>query len=350
MANSSGIGTYIRNLVANLGDAGEDFDIALIGDRNYIDAPFGIIESDAPIFSVREQFQMPKLAKSADLLHVPHHNVPLFWSKKLVVTFHDALHWDHPELLPSWKAKIYLKAVSTKILRANAVITPSKFTAGRLVDKIGVDAKKVFVIPEGFDAKHFYPRPDETVVSALKNYNLQKDGYLLFVGNLKKHKNIERMVEAYSDSGVDVPLVLVGRAEGLNSVVELARLTEVKGVVPIGAVPYADLPILYCGARALVFVSLYEGFGLPPLEAMSCQCPVVASTAASIPEVVGDAALNVDPYDTEKIADAISKIVLDKNLRKRLIVKGMERTKLFSWRAMATETQKIYRTVIETDE
>ncbi len=356
MLGSSGIGTYIKFLLDEFVRLEHDFHFILIGDKQKIQKLVGksdrftIRSTDVPIFSISEQIHLPKLASGADLLHSPHHNVPFFWRGKLLVTFHDALHWDFPEYLPDWRAKFYLKMVSHRIAKADAVIVPSKFTAKRLAENIAVPQRKIHIVPQGVDRHFFSKKSIENTRTIFKKYNLVPGEFLLYVGNMKPHKNIERVVRAYSlarEKGLKIKLVLVGKSQGLKKTIDIEKISEYDGIEYIGEIPFLELPYFYSGARAFLFVSLYEGFGLPPLEAMSCGCPVLTSDSASLPEVVGESALIVNPEDVPAIADKILKISLDLKLRKSLIYKSLERIRLFEWEKTAVKTLEIYKMLLE---
>jgi len=356
MLGASGIGTYIEALLREFVRLKHNFQFVLIGNGEKIEklagksSRFIVQHTDVPVFSISEQFYLPKLARDADLFHSPHHNVPVLWRKKLIVTFHDALHWDFPELLPDWKAKYYLKMVSKKIKNASAVIVPSEFTADRIFKNIKIAREKIHIIHQGVDTHFFSRRSLESTRAILKKYGLVPGEFLLYVGNMKPHKNIERLVSAYSlarRNGLRVKLVLAGKIKGLKKIVDIKKLTSNDGVIYIGAIPFSELPYFYSGARAFVFISLYEGFGLPPLEAMACGCPVLVSNAASLPEVVGDAAMLTNPEDDGEIAEKLQKICVDIRIRKNLIAKSRQRIKLFSWTKTAEMTYKIYKNILE---
>lgn len=354
MLGSSGIGTYIRNLIKGFSETDHGISFIIIGDEEKIRELIGennnisIVHSEIPIYSIAEQMKLPSLAKSADLLHSPHHNVPIFWRKKLVATFHDALHWDFPEFIPGYKGKLYLSAISRKIAKADAVIVPSKFTAERLSTKLSVPEDNIHIIPHGIDRAFFMPQKHQNDI--LRKYGLEPQKYLLYVGNMKRHKNIDRMAQAYSlarQKGLSIPFVFSGKLEGLRQTIDCKSLFEVKGVKYIGETKASELPVLYSFARAFIFVSLYEGFGLPPLEAMSCGCPVLTSNVASLPEVVGDAALKVDPMNIEEIADGIFKISLDDKLRQQFIEKGFDWISNFNWKNSVAKTIEVYKRILE---
>lgn len=209
--------------------------------------------------------------------------------------------------------------------RARRVLTVSEFSRREIAAWAGLPPEKVVVVGGGV-GEAFRPEGPKGDLGF---------PYLLYVGAHKPHKNLERLVEAFALARLPgVRLALTGRPE--EALLLRAKAHGVEGrLVFLGLVPEEELPALYRGALALVFPSLYEGFGLPPLEAMACGTPVVASNRASIPEVVGDAGLLVDPYQVEALAEALRRVVEDEPLRAELRAKGLARSRLFSWDGVA---------------
>jgi glycosyltransferase involved in cell wall biosynthesis len=189
------------------------------------------------------------------------------------------------------------------------------------------------------------------MVAAVRSRYRLPEGYVLFVGSVERRKNLRGLLQAYArllETDVACPLVIVGtRRRGAGEIGRtLQELHLEESVIFTGYVPDADLPAIYTGADLFVFPSLYEGFGLPPLEAMACGTPVVCSNAASLPEVVGDAAIMVDPYDVEGLAEAMLRVLTDADLREHLRRKGLERARQFTWERTARETVAVYREVL----
>jgi len=356
MLGASGIGTYIENLLAELRKLDHRLLFNFIGDYDKLHRIIGssprfeIKDADFPVFSIAEQLRLPGLAKGSGLFHAPFHNVPFRWKGKLLVTLFDVFHWDYPELIPNWKGKYYLRTVTKRIKKADFIITSSEFTRQRIIEHFGFPDENIAVIPLGVNLNHFSRRGTETVCAILEKYKLRPGNYMIYVGNMKPHKNIERLVEAYKiarSEGIRDYLVLAGKISGLRATVDVDSLISNEGVKYIGEVPNSDLPYLYSGARACTFISLYEGFGLPPLEAMACGCPVLCSNTTSLPEVVGNAAFTVNPNDIEKISEKIKKICLDLKLRKILIRKGLKQARFFSWEKTTLATIEIYKKLME---
>ena len=168
----------------------------------------------------------------------------------------------------------------------------------------------------------------------------------MFVGSLKKHKNIERLIDAYIDlksKGIQHKLVIIGRYRPREA--EIQKKIELTDALYLGEVPIEDLAVIYNLASLLIIPSLYEGFGLPAIEAMACGIPVVASSAASLPEVVGDAGILFDPYDASDISNKIYAVLKDEDLRRELIEKGLKRASAFSWEKAAKQTLELYQSI-----
>ena len=207
-----------------------------------------------------------------------------------------------------------------------------------------IDAEKVVVTPLAADEK-FTPQSAQDVDDTLKTLNVPARSYLLALGSLEPRKNLERLLYAWSLLETDLPsdiwLVVAGGKGEPHVFQDVSFKTFPSRVFFTGYVHDENLPALYSGAQAFIYPSLYEGFGLPPLEAMACGTPVIVSNATSLPEVVGDAGLYVDPFNVESIADAIKKIASDQNLREKLSQKGLKRSKLFSWEKTAELTWQV---------
>jgi glycosyltransferase involved in cell wall biosynthesis len=233
--------------------------------------------------------------------------------------------------------------------RATHIIAVSEQTRRDLVAVYGLSPEKVTVIHEAA-APSFCPQPPETVVATRAQYKLP-DRYLLFVGTIEPRKNLARLLAAFeavhSEALVD-GLVIVGRRGWLydDFFAALERSPARDAVIFPGYLPDADLPAVYAGAEALVLPSLYEGFGLPVLEAMACGTPVVCSNAASIPEIGGDAALYFDPTSTEAMVAVIRRVLRDAALQAEMKTRGLAQATRFSWRRAAQETLGVYERTI----
>ncbi|MFQ5830362.1 MAG: glycosyltransferase family 4 protein, partial [Candidatus Methylomirabilia bacterium] len=267
-----------------------------------------------------------------------------------VVTVHDLSCLRLPQYHPRSRVLHFRLSVATAARFADAFIVPSQQTRGDLLELLGVSPEKVWVIPDGA-ASVFKPRSATELAPVLDRHRLIERGYLLFVGNLEPRKNLLTLIRAYEHLHELLdntpPLVLVG-SEGWRNREILKRLTASPRAASIRWLGYRDdqeVPVLVSGAACLVYPSLYEGFGLPPLEAMASGVPVVVSEVPALREVVADAGLVVDPRDPEQIARAIAHILGDKDLQHALGARGLERASQFSWELTARRTVEVYEAV-----
>ncbi len=281
-------------------------------------------------------------------------------STRTVVTVHDVFAWSCPGHSTWLDALIYRYWLPHVLPRVDAVITVSQASKADIVRYLKLSPAKIHVAYPGVDAA-FRPLPKAQVACVRRRYGLP-DRYILFVGSVEKRKNLIGLLRAYarlSDMGqASMPLIIVGARRRAYIQMPGAREIEAtlqnlgleRDVVFTGYVPDADLPALYNGATLFVFPSLYEGFGLPPLEAMACGTPVVCSNVASLPEVVGDlrsagapAALTVDPHDIEGLADAMRRVIVDNDLQDELRRRGLARAQRFTWTQTARQVVGVYQ-------
>lgn len=333
MIRMSGIGTYIKTLM-NQGI----YQVAL-GSREDIlrcDDSVEVIDFQDNIYSISEQLHFPRKElkeKKVDLLHVPHYNVPLFYRGALAVTIHDLIHLVLPEFLPNKLAYWYARLViGYAVRKAKVIFTVSENSKKDIMRFFKVKPEKIVVTYNAVD-RSFVHKEKERVEYLLGKYHIPENRkVLMYVGNLKPHKNLIRLLRAYSgmEDREDTVLVLVGKAFDNT---ELDRTISELGigahVIKTGIIEKEELVDFYNLADLFVFPSLYEGFGIPPLEAMACGTPVVSSNSSSLPEVVGDAALTFDPYDEEAMRKAMAQALRDEELRNGLIAKGYKRAEMF---------------------
>jgi glycosyltransferase involved in cell wall biosynthesis len=283
-----------------------------------------------------------------DVLHVQFTSPP-FAPCPVVVSIHD-LSFEHLPQTFTWRSRKQLRLTVRRSARtASQVIALSEYARQDIIEKYRLDPATVTAIPLAASARFGPVRNEEELQRVRQTYGIDSD-YVLSVGAIQPRKNLSRLVNAYSrlrrgnPKGKLPKLVLVGKCawlydETLRAIKEL-ELSE--SVIVTGYVPEADLPALYSGALCFVYPSYFEGFGLPPLEAMRCGAPVIVGDRTSLPEVVGTAGLLVDPFDVDALAAAIEKLINDSDLRAQLSVKGLERAKLFDWRETARRTLAIY--------
>jgi len=296
-----------------------------------------------------EQFSLPmKLGNS--VLFSPANTGPLIVSNQ-VVTIHDVAQLDRsyvPELNDDIdsKAGAWYRFLTPRLVKRVAhVITISEFSKARILAHARMDERRITVVPNGVDARFRPHKPDE-VFEKLKGLHLPSRHYALCVGSLEPRKNLARLLQAWSRIQMRMPnevwLVLTGKRGNARVFTDAAGLDALPPRVHVtGHVPDDVLPALYGGATVFVFPSVYEGFGLPPLEAMASGVPVLTGNRTSLPEVVGDAALTVDPYDVQAIADGLAKLIDDGDLRDELAKRGRERAARFTWRLAAEKTWQV---------
>jgi alpha-1,3-rhamnosyl/mannosyltransferase len=269
----------------------------------------------------------------------------------IVTTVHDLSWIRHPETHPRDRVRALDRYFPGALERSSAIITDCGFVKDELVEVFGISPARIYPVPLGVSPL-FRPVPIEECRAILAGNGFDFGRYFLSVGTLEPRKNIPTIIDAFTRLRPEIqeryPLVLVGMRGWLTNGIEakMRPLAE-KGVIKaLGYVPDQQMPALYSGATAFLFPSLYEGFGLPPLEAMACGAPVIASNNSSLPEVVGDAGASFDPMDVEGIAEAMYRMVDDATWREELSAKGMRRAATFSWKRTADETIAVYRGVL----
>lgn len=359
----SGIGRYIRNVLKKLFVYQEIQELTLVGNtieiNNFLkEINFNenhkkvkYLSFGSPIYNFSEQtygsYFVNKNILNQDVIHFPHYSVPWLLPKNSVVTVHDLTHFRLPECHNSIKLKLAKLVLQNSVRKAGRIIAVSKSTAEDLQEMFPGIENKIHMIYQGV-SENFHPLSENDISVCKRKTGLGK--YLLYVGNRKPHKNLSRLLEAYmkiKSQFPDLQLVIVGKKFIDNDEVSRAiSKAKARDIIEIENASNKVLLHLYCGAEALVFPSIYEGFGLPPLEAMACGTPVVVSNISSIPEVVNDAGIYFDPYDTEDMAKSIINILSDQNRRIFLREKGLERAKYFTWEKTAMQTFRVYKELV----
>ena len=312
---------------------------------------FEALPDTSPHYSVTEQLRIPLALRRrrVDLFHAPHYVVPRLVPCPYVVTIHDCIHLRFPQYLPNRLASVYAKAMMQMAARgARRVFTVSYASKLDILHYLRIPADRVEVIYNAPDQHITAQPPAETLARTRDRYQLTSP-FILYTGNIKPHKNIDRLIEAYADlrrRGIeDYKLLIIG--DEVSKYPNLRRLVHRfhlhQHVRFLGFVPDATLAALYRLATVFVFPSLYEGFGLPPLEAMTAGAPVITSNVSSLPEVVGDAALLIDPMDPTSIADGLARVLCDADLRADLVRRGQARARAFSWERSAARVHEVYR-------
>lgn len=360
---SKGLGRYTEQLIKNLEkcDIHNTYVIFLRGENfdDYVPANkrFQKVCADYRWYSLAEQIIFPFVLSRAqcDIMHFPHFNVPLLYRKRFLVTIHDLILLRYPTLRATtlnplfyWiKFAAYKLVIHSAVLRAQRIFAVSSFTRDDiLAHYTQIDATKVIVT---YEAAYDAPQLSATTTAKVMTECGIIKPYILYAGNAYPHKNLERFVRAFiaSNTAMTHELILVGKEDFFyQRLMQMARKHDRSGVIRMmPSVSDTTLNVLYDRASAFVFPSLYEGFGLPPLEAMLHGCPVATSNASCLPEIVGDAALLFDATDESKITAAIDRIVSDNSLRERLVRDGRQHALTYSWQRMAQETLAIYESV-----
>ena len=370
-----GLGRYTQEIVDRIISANSDYCYVIFLSReNYDDFQEGEnvrkVLVSARWYSVREQVELPlKIIKyRIDLMHFPHFNVPVFCFVKFVVTIHDLILTRHPTrrsttlgyvryVFKNWGYRLVIR---NAVKRSEKIISVSEFTKTDILKNFKVDAKKIIVSYEGVaDLKTgMFDKRENCKSVEMSNeskdidrlgvcYNINKP-YMLYVGNAYPHKNLEMLLRVFKEVK-DVKLVLVGKEDffykRIKGYAKELGLFEDRVVFP-GYISDSDLRIVYANAILYVFPSLYEGFGLPPLEAMENGCVVVSSNLASMPEILGDACLYFDPRDKKDFLDKINRVIGDSCLRDDLRKRGFQHVKKYSWEKCALVTFDVYKSVV----
>ncbi len=284
------------------------------------------------------------LAGRADLYHFPNFIIPPLRRGRAVVTIHDVSFLAFPQFAESRNLEWLTSRIHDTVRRADAIITDSSFSADEIASRLHTDRSRIFPVHLGL-AAHFTPALPDAVDRLRRMTGLDRP-YLLAVGTIEPRKNIEFLVSAFEQAtDFDGCLVLAGmKGWKCSSIFQRIESSPRAGDIRyIEYVPDADLPALYSGAEIFLFPSLYEGFGLPPLEAMACGTPVIASSAASLPEVLGDAALLLPVNSSGDWASAIIRLLGDNDTRQRLSREGRARAALYTWSETARRTWEVYR-------
>jgi glycosyltransferase involved in cell wall biosynthesis len=365
-----GLGRYTKEIVDNiLRMDSEHFYVIFLSPENY-----DLFESEnknvkkvlvkSRWYSWAEQIVFPwQIHKeNLDLIHFTHFNVPILNNVKFVVTIHDLILTRFSTRRATMLSPLYYKmkylayklVISRAIHKSEKIIAVSKFTKKDIEKKFKVKKDKIKVIYEGVSDLGIYNNENsDKDKKLLKNYNIGDRRYLLYVGNAYPHKNLEGLLDIFKKIKKDFPsllLVLVGGDDyfyqRLKKYAQSLNLSN-KDVIFTNYVSDKDLASLYRNSLAYVFPSLYEGFGLPPLEAMAHNCPVVSSNRTSLPEILGEAALYFDPNNNIDVYEKLKKIIKNKHLRQELVEKGKMQINQYNWFSSAYSTYKLYLEILK---
>jgi glycosyltransferase involved in cell wall biosynthesis len=306
-----------------------------------------IVQTHASPFSLREQIELPGALRrlAPALMHFPYVIIPFAAPKPYVLAVHDIIPIQLPRFFTLRQRILYRVSLSLAVRRAHGVICISESTRADVQSRLRVDPSRLFVALAGVSSE-FYPRGSEEIQQVRKAYHLPDD-YILYVGSNKPHKNLPTLVEAAALLRSKNLLVVAGASDSRFSqeFMNVERLGLASRVRFLGSVQEEVLPTLYSGARAFVFPSLYEGFGLPVMEAMACGIPVACSDIPSLRETAAGAALFFNPKDPQAIATALDQVIQDDHLRADLRHKGTKRAAELTWDATAQQVLKVYQAV-----
>ena len=342
LGQKTGFGFYVKNLVEALEKVDSSDEYLKI-------SPEGEKDFSTPQRLFWDQFSFPRKARKAkvDLLHQPCFSAPLFYKGKIVVTCHDLISIFFPENLPLASRLFYSRWMPYSYRKADLIIAISENTKRDIMSLLKIPKEKIRVIHSAA-SKDFKPIKSKVrLENVQKKYKTGKK-YFIDVGTIEPRKNLPFLVRAYAlavKEGVDENLVITGKKgwyyEDLFRLVDELNLEN--KVIFTGYVDEKDLPSLYSGATAFVFPSIYEGFGLPPLEAMACGVPVISSNTSSLPEVVDNAGILLPPEDESLWAKNLVKISKDHGLSLTLSQLGLRQAKKFSWEETAKKTSLVYK-------
>jgi glycosyltransferase involved in cell wall biosynthesis len=351
-----GIGTYLQNL-ADLFDRTPEIT------PTYFASPENaseirrlhrgkVVENSSRKYSLRELVSVSRQAnrESLDLFHAPHYTLPVSLNAKRIVTIHDIIHLRFPEYFSLLQRTYAYQMIRHACHAADAVIATSEYTRQDLVRLFPECEPKTRLVYQGV-ARSYTVNEDQTPVEEFLQRNGLTQGYILYTGSLKPHKNVPVLMKAFAAirESTRMQLVLVGEEiSGKPSLTALAGQLGIEGRLrSLGRIPDNELLMAYQGAQVVVLPSLYEGFGLTVLEAMACGIPVVASRAASIPEVVGDAGVLFDPFSVEELRAALERVLHNEDLRGTLRAKGLQNVERFSLQQWAENTLNVYRQILQ---
>lgn len=353
--NGTGIGTYTKNIVKNMINIDNDdyFRLYWTGDNfsQFKTSNTDIIMTSNKSSRFFQQNYFPNDLKreNIDIYHVPQNGIGLNTSIncKKIITVHDLIPYTMPKTVGRGYLLKFLREVPELIQNVDGIITVSNYSKKDILKFFPIDEDKIFVTP--LAANSIYKTLDkEMCLNYLKKkYNITTP-FILYIGGFSSRKNVTSLINSFikisPQFDKDYSLVIVGKRKDLGEALN-NKFVNYSKIVFTGFVPTEDLPIFYNGCKVFVYPSLYEGFGLPPLEAMSCGAPVITSNLTSIPEVVCDSGILINPYDETELTNSIEKILSDNALRESLIKKGLLQASKFSWHKTAQSTLNAYREI-----
>jgi glycosyltransferase involved in cell wall biosynthesis len=348
----SGIGRYTLELYRGLSSCAQIDDLLCYRDRHWFADPEILLAGDQWRRRVRFPFarQIRNWSSQRAFRDRLFHGTNFFLPESAesgIITVHDLSVLRFPETHPVERVAHFERGFLKSLDRAAHIITDSTTIRTELINELGIDRARVTSVYLGVDTS-FQPSPSSTkLAEILKQYDLSRNSYILCVATLEPRKKIDRMVEAFSKwserSSMPLQLVLVGGAGWRNE--HLKDMITQKSLRPLGYVPEAHLPFIYAGARLFIYPSIYEGFGLPPIEAMAAGIPTIVSNRSCLPEITRGAAMLIDPDDIDAFSEAIERGLFDDNWRTGAIEAGYDVASGYSWEKCVKETVDVYQKV-----
>lgn len=346
LGKKTGFGYYVENLVEALKTMDERYKYVLL-------APHTEQDFSAPRRFLWDQLQLPILAKRyrVNLLHQPAFSVPILFNGPRIVTVHDLIAVHFGMDIPLWSRQYFGHWMPYTYRFADHIISVSQYTKKDIMRLLGIPSNKISVIYHGIEEDYFTHLPTPANLAAIKKKFGITGPFLLYVGTINPRKNLVFLIEVFIEIAKQHPtlqLVIVGKKgwyyDELFTMIDKYNLR--KRVILTDYINDSDKRVLYGAATVFVFPSLYEGFGLPIIEAMALQLPVIASDRSSIPEVLGDAGISLNPTDKASWVNAILKIVANRSLQKKYIAAGLKQARRFSWKNTALQTIAVYDEVL----
>jgi glycosyltransferase involved in cell wall biosynthesis len=343
-----GIARYVYHLLMHLKDLGTRHQFFVITNK---DSPLEktawpshiqLVSIKSEWISFWEHFEIPRVLKrlEIDLFHAPSYVAPVFTPCELLMTIHDLNHLVLPQFYTPFHQLYYRLVVRSCIQRSRYILTVSNFSKEEIVKNLQLPEDKVFVTYNGVSDR-YRPVQDKEFLEYVRDLYELPDQFIFCLSNNKPHKNVQQLVRAYCYSDIQIPLVLACQVD--RNVIRIAENYGKKHLIYFTKfISEEHLPAVYSMTYLFVYPSTYEGFGLPPLEAISCGAPVVVAKASSLPEVVGEHAIFTNPHDYKAIALALEQGVNDQQLRGRLATSGLKHAEKFSWAVMARKTLDVY--------
>ncbi len=346
-----GVGTHTLHLIENLLKLKSDHQFFLYSSRLSDESfPFLTQKNIQLIYGNKLYLRYRIWKERIDIVHGTNFRLPGYGRKGNIITIHDLALVKYPSFGKKFGGRFSFWRTKKRALRADRIIAVSKSVLEDIVQFIGAPEEKIKVIYNGVDPFYFPDDNQEVFLKIRQKFGIKKERYLLFTGTIEPRKNVKTVLKAFSRNKKirkDFNLVLAGGKGWKNSDIQQFIIDEglLEEVVITGYISREELRVLYSCASCFVFPSIYEGFGIPLLEAMACGVPVICSNSSSLPEVVGDAAITIDPHDIDGFSTGMEKIVEDEGLRKNMILRGFERVKHFSWEETAKKTLQVYEEV-----